>query len=109
VVSFAMSAMNTALSRVGSRSVSLTFVTGTLSRLGMHLALAVKRAPLPESQGLWDTHMYRARLLAGIWGGFLVGASLSGVGTPHFCVWVLLFPVAFLAALATFDGPDGNR
>lgn len=52
VVSFAMGAMNTALSRVGSQSVSLTFVTGTLSRLGMHLALAVKRAPLLESQGL---------------------------------------------------------
>jgi uncharacterized membrane protein YoaK (UPF0700 family) len=47
-----MGAMNTALSRVGSQSVSLTFVTGTLSRLGMHLALAVKRAPLLESQGL---------------------------------------------------------
>jgi hypothetical protein len=86
---------------------SLTFVTGTLSRLGMHLALAVKRAPLPESQGLWDTHMHRARLLAGIWSGFVVGALLSGVATPHFGVWVLLFPVAFQAALATFDGAAG--
>jgi hypothetical protein len=33
VLSFAMGAMNTALSRVGAQNVSLTFVTGTLSRI----------------------------------------------------------------------------
>jgi uncharacterized membrane protein YoaK (UPF0700 family) len=103
VVSFAMGAMNTALSRVGAQNVSLTFVTGTLSRIGMQLALAVRRAPLPDSQGSWDTHLYRTFLMAGIWAGFLTGALLSGMVTPRFGVWVLLFPVLILSALAAFD------
>jgi uncharacterized membrane protein YoaK (UPF0700 family) len=102
VISFAMGAMNTALSRVGAESVSLTFVTGTLSRLAVHLALAVRHAPLPDSQGAWDTHLHRALLLAGIWAGFLAGALLSGATTPRFGVWVLLLPILFLSALATF-------
>ena len=50
-VSFAMGIMNSALSRVGAQSVSLTFVTGTLSRVGSHLALAAKRAPLAGRAG----------------------------------------------------------
>jgi uncharacterized membrane protein YoaK (UPF0700 family) len=103
VISFAMGAMNTSLSRVGAQYVSLTFVTGTLSRIGVQLALAVRRAPLPDSQGSWDTHLYRALLSAGIWAGFLIGALLSGMATPRFGVWVLLFPVLILSALALLD------
>ncbi len=102
-ISFAMGLMNTALSRVGAQSVNLTFVTGTLSRLGMHLALAVKHAPLSDSQGPWDTHRRRARALATIWSGFLTGAILSGATTPRFGVWVLLAPTLALSALAAFD------
>ena len=52
VLSFAMGAMNTALSRVGAQYVSLTFVTGTLSRIGVQLALAVRHAPLPGQPGI---------------------------------------------------------
>ena len=103
MISFAMGAMNTALSRVGSQSVSLTFVTGTLSRIGMQLALAVSHAPLQDSQGTWDTHLHRTLLLAGIWAGFLAGALLSGAATPRFGVEALLFPVLALTALAAFD------
>ena len=103
VASFAMGVMNTALSRVGGEAVSLTFVTGTLSRLGVHLALAVRRAALPDSQGSWDTHTHRALLLARIWVAFLAGALLSGAATPSFGVWVLLFPISILSALAVFD------
>ena len=83
--------------------MSLTFVTGTLSRIGVELALAVRRAPLPNSQGSWDTHLRRARRLAGIWAGFLTGALLSGAATPRLGVWVLLFPMLILSALAAFD------
>ncbi len=103
VISFAMGAMNTALSRVGAESVSLTFVTGTLTRIAVHLALAVRRAPLPDSQGSWDTHLDRARHLGGIWAAFLAGALLSGATTPRFGVWVLLLPTLALSALAAFD------
>jgi uncharacterized membrane protein YoaK (UPF0700 family) len=102
-ISFSMGLMNTALSRVGAQSVNLTFVTGTLSRFGMHLALAVKRAPLSDSQGAWDTHWARALALATIWTGFLTGAILSGAATPRFGVWVLLAPLLALLVLAARD------
>jgi uncharacterized membrane protein YoaK (UPF0700 family) len=109
VISFTMGAMNTALSGVGARSrvagqtVSLTFVSGTLSRIGMELALAVSRAPLMDCQGPWDTHVLRALRLATIWAGFLIGALLSGAATPRLGVWALLFPMLTLVALAAFD------
>ncbi len=103
VISFAMGAMNAAPSRVGVQSVSLTFVSGTLSRIGVQLALAVRREPVPDSQGSWDTHLHRTLLLAGIWAGFLAGALLSGAATPRFGVWVLLFPILLLSVLAVFD------
>ena len=104
VVSFAMGVMNLALTRVGKQRVSLAFVTGTLHGLGEHLALAVMRAPLADSQGSWDTHSRRAGLLASIWSGFLAGALLSGAATPRFGAWILLLPVVMLAALAALDG-----
>lgn len=107
-ISFAMGIMNSALSRVGAQSVSLTFVTGTLSRVGSHLALAAKRAPLPDAQGPWDTHLRRAMLLARVWAGFLAGALLSGAATPRFGALVLSAPALILAALAAFDRPDGG-
>ena len=109
IISFAMGAMNTALSgvgvrsRVGAESVSLTFVTGTLSRIGTQLALAVKRAPLSDSQGPRDSHTRRALQLAVVWLGFLSGGVLSGAATLRFGVWALLFPMLALSALAVFD------
>jgi uncharacterized membrane protein YoaK (UPF0700 family) len=107
IVSFAMGVFNSALSRVGAQTVSLTFVTGTLSRVGSHLALAVRRAPLTDSQGPWDTHLRRALILARVWAGFIAGALLSGAATPRFGAWVLSAPVLILAALAAFDRRDG--
>jgi uncharacterized membrane protein YoaK (UPF0700 family) len=105
-ISFAMGIMNSALSRVGAESVSLTFVTGALSRVGSHLALAVKRAPLPDSQGPGDTHLRRALMLARLWAGFLVGAVLSGAATPRYGALVLSAPAMILAILAAFDRPN---
>ena len=107
IVSFAMGVFNSALSRVGAQAVSLTFVTGTLSRVGSHLALAARRAPLTDSQGPWDTHLRRAMILARVWGGFLGGALLSGAATLRFGAWVLLAPALILVALAMFDRGDG--
>jgi uncharacterized membrane protein YoaK (UPF0700 family) len=103
VLSFAMGVMNIALTRVGAQQVRLTFVTGTLHSLGEHLALALKHAPLPDSQGSWDTHTRRAGLLACIWCGFLAGAFLSGAGSGRFGAWILLLPIAMLFALTMFD------
>jgi uncharacterized membrane protein YoaK (UPF0700 family) len=105
-ISFAMGIMNNALSRVGAQAVSLTFVTGSLSRVGSSLALALRRAPLRDAQGPWDTHLRRALLLARIWVGFLVGALLSGAMTPRYGAVVLSAPALILAALAAFDRPE---
>jgi uncharacterized membrane protein YoaK (UPF0700 family) len=105
-ISFAMGIMNNALSRVGAQAISLTFVTGSLSRVGSSLALALRRAPLRDAQGPWDTHLRRALLLARIWLGFLVGAFLSGAATPRYGALVLAAPALILAALAAFDRPD---
>jgi uncharacterized membrane protein YoaK (UPF0700 family) len=107
IVSFAMGVFNSALSRVGEQAVSLTFVTGTLSRIGSLLALAARRAPLADSQGPWDTHLRRALMLVRVWAGFLAGAILSGATTPRYGVWVLSAPALILAVLATFDRQDG--
>jgi len=106
IVSAAMGVLNSAFSRVGAESVSLTFVTGTLSRVGAHLALALKRAPLTDAEGPWDTQLRRAMLLARLWAGFLAGAFMSGAATPRFGFWALLGPALALAALAAFDRPD---
>jgi uncharacterized membrane protein YoaK (UPF0700 family) len=107
-ISFAMGAMNTALSRIGDKSMSLTFVTGTLSRIGIQLALAVRRTPLTDSRGPRDSHTRRALQLAATWAGFLIGALLSGAATPRFGVWALLFPMLALSALAAFDSSSSE-
>jgi len=104
-LSLAMGMMNTAQSRIGAETVSLTFVTGDLHRMGSHFALAVKRAPLQDAQGPWDTHLRRARLLAGVCAGFLTGAALSGSATLHLGSWVLLPPLLILLALALVGVP----
>ncbi len=72
-LSLAMGLMNTAVTRVGGQSVSLGYVTGDLNHLADHLALAVKRVPVPQAQGPWDTHGRRAAWLVGIWTAFLIG------------------------------------
>ncbi|MEI9887130.1 MAG: YoaK family protein [Rhizomicrobium sp.] len=100
VLSFAMGAMNTSLPSVGKQAVNLTFVTGTLNRLGTHLALAARGAPLSDSDGAWDTHARRALWLAGIWAGFLLGAVLSGAVTALAGPWALLAPIGALLLLA---------
>ena len=101
-LSLAMGVLNTTLSQVGAQSVNLTFVTGTLNKIGSHLALAIKRAPLQDGQGPWDTHRRRAGLLAGIWVGFLSGALLAVAATSLFGVWGLLLPLLTLLTLAAF-------
>jgi uncharacterized membrane protein YoaK (UPF0700 family) len=105
-ISVAMGVMNNALSRVGAQAISLTFVTGSLSRVGSSLALALRRAPLRDAQGPWDTHLRRALMLARLWLGFLVGALLSGAATPRYGALVLAAPALILAVMAAFDRPD---
>jgi uncharacterized membrane protein YoaK (UPF0700 family) len=103
LLSLAMGMMNPALSKVGAESVSLTFVTGTLNRIGGHLAAAAGRKPLPDGQGPGDSHLARARIDASVWSGFLAGAGLSGMVGSHFRTWTLLPPCFVMIALGLFS------
>ncbi|HSC35385.1 MAG TPA: YoaK family protein [Thermodesulfobacteriota bacterium] len=103
MLSFTMGMMNTALSRVGNLMVNLTFVTGTLSQIGTHLALAAKRAPVEDGVGVWDTHLRRAIMLMLVWLGFLAGALLGGAATPRFGVRLLVLPLLIMLILAAFS------
>jgi uncharacterized membrane protein YoaK (UPF0700 family) len=103
MLSFTMGMMNTALSRVGNLMVNLTFVTGTLSQIGAHLALAAKRAPVEDGEGVWDTHLRRAIILILVWMGFIAGAILGGIATPRFGVRLLMLPLVIMLALAVLS------
>jgi uncharacterized membrane protein YoaK (UPF0700 family) len=103
MLSLAMGMMNPALSKVGAESVSLTFVTGTLNRIGGHLAATAGRKPLLEGQGPGDSHLARARIDASVWSGFLIGAGLSGVTGSHFRMWALLPPCVAMIGLGLFS------
>jgi uncharacterized membrane protein YoaK (UPF0700 family) len=98
MLSVAMGMINPAVTRIGGEPVSLTFVTGTLNKMANHLALGVHRAGLPNAEGRWDTHFYRAALEASLWVGFLAGAILSGAASSHFGVLELVpAPLALVA------------
>ena len=102
LLSLAMGMTNPALSKIGGESVSLTFVTGTLSRIGGHLAAAAGRKPLNE-QGSADSHLARAGIDASVWCAFLAGAVLSGVAGLNFRTWALLPPFIIMLALGLFS------
>lgn len=100
MLSFTMGMMNTSLSRVGNLMVNLTFVTGTLSQIGRHLAMAANRSPVRDGEGVWDTHLRRAIMLMLVWLGFIAGAILGGIAAPRFGVLLLMLPLVIMLALA---------
>jgi uncharacterized membrane protein YoaK (UPF0700 family) len=103
MLSVAMGMLNPAVTRVGSEPVSLTFVTGTLNKIGNHFAMAVRHIRLSDAQGPWDTHFYRAALEASLWIGFLLGAILSGAASRHFGVVELIPASLALVAFALMN------
>jgi len=106
LIAFAMGIMNTTFSRIGNEPVNLTFVTGTLNKIGMHLAMAAKRVPLEDAEGTRDTHISRAVLLTGVWASFLIGAVLAGVATATLKEWTLL-PAGGLLLIGGAFAPRG--
>ena len=103
MLSLGMGMMNPALSKVGAESVSLTFVTGTLSRVGGHLAAAAGRKPLPDGRGPGNSHLACARIDASVWSGFLIGAGLSGMAGSRFRMLALLPPCLVMMVLGLFS------
>jgi uncharacterized membrane protein YoaK (UPF0700 family) len=99
----AMGVVNPALTKIGVEPVSLTFVTGTLNRIGGHLASAAGRKPLTDSNGDGDSHLRRAGLDASVWSGFIGGAVLAGMLLPGLRAWALLPPCAVMVLLGMFS------
>jgi uncharacterized membrane protein YoaK (UPF0700 family) len=103
ILSTAMGILSTSITHVGGQAVSLGFVTGDLNSLAKHLAMGVKRAPMTQSQGSWDTHWRRAALLASLWAAFLGGATLGTALASRLAVWTLLLPALTLLVLPPLE------
>ena len=102
IISLGMGMLNPAVSKIGSEPVSLTFVTGTLNRMGGHLAAALNPQVMgsTESRG---SQLFRAGINASMWSGFLVGAVLSGLLATSWQRWALWPPCLVITAVAVFS------
>jgi uncharacterized membrane protein YoaK (UPF0700 family) len=89
-LAFAMGLQNTAMSRVGERAVGLTYVTGTLVRLGSELAESIARRAKPWA---WNRD-------AGLWLAMVTGAVAGAVLFGHLGLRALLVPVVVALSLA---------
>lgn len=109
LLSFAMGLINPSLPRIGGEPVSLTFVTGTLNRIGGDLAQAAHQIVPANQQGPSDTHLRRALLEAGVWASFFTGAILSAAAA-RFGVLQLLpaMLVLGLFALSASSSKEGS-
>ena len=112
LLSFAMGMVNPMLPKIGGESVSLTFMTGTLSRIGGHLGLALVGAAVPGSEGAWDTHLHRARVITQLWASFLIGAVLAAVAMSvarNFALWpaiALMLLIGLATAFEDYPPPE---
>jgi len=93
VLAFGMGLVNPVHSRVGKEPAGVTFVTGTLNRLGKNVALAMRGHAIANPEGPWDNYWRRARIDLQLWGSFAGGAVLSGLATLYFNA-LALFPAA---------------
>jgi uncharacterized membrane protein YoaK (UPF0700 family) len=98
-LAFSMGVLSSTIRRVGGQVLNVGFVTGDLIKLGAHLALAARRAPVSDCQGAWDTHAWRAIVLTRIWACLLAGAVFAGAAGARLGVLVLLLPAAILVAV----------
>lgn len=90
VLVLAMGVENAIFQRRGSVTVGLTYVTGTLVRMGQHLAAALTGGP----RWAWLP-------FAGLWLGFAAGA-LTGAVASGVLADYSLWPAAFVCATLTW-------
>lgn len=104
--------VNPVLSKVGTESVGLTFMTGNLNRMAGHLAAAVRREPLADAQTPNDSHLRRVRIALSDWLSFVAGAVIASLFVASCKAWVLAPPFALMLVLATViqvaDTPSGR-
>jgi uncharacterized membrane protein YoaK (UPF0700 family) len=109
ILSMAMGLLNPAVTRMGTEPQSLTFVTGTLNKIGGHLALAVRGERPADAEGSGDTHLRRALREGYIWTGFLAGAVFSGLATPRLGKFSLAPACVVLIVVAVVSHDDAMR
>jgi uncharacterized membrane protein YoaK (UPF0700 family) len=80
-------------------------MTGGLSALGNHLALAVRRRPVLSPKGAWHTQAYRAGIAAQLLAAFIAGAVLAGIALNFTTNLALLPPIAVMLVLALVSTP----
>ena len=103
LLAVAMGVLNTTVAQVAGQSVNLGFVTGDLKSLGEHLAKALSRTPIRDSQGPWDTHLSRAVTVSAVWAAFFCGAVLGTGAASHFATWTLVVPAVVLLVIAAIE------
>jgi uncharacterized membrane protein YoaK (UPF0700 family) len=108
ILSSAMGILNTSITHVAGQSVNLGFVTGDLSNIAQRVAMGIKRDPVPQMQGDWDNHWWRAALLTGIWVAFLAGAVLGAALASRFAVGALFVPVLMLLSFGLLERAANN-
>ncbi|HEY4191877.1 MAG TPA: YoaK family protein [Mesorhizobium sp.] len=89
----AMGAMNTLFQRDGEVSVGVTYMTGTLVKLGQRLAAALTGGP----RWAWAPYLL-------LWLGLMIGAICGAAAYPRFGLVALWLPVAILLALSGLSG-----
>jgi uncharacterized membrane protein YoaK (UPF0700 family) len=101
LLSTAMGVLNTCITRVGGQNVSLGYVTGDLNNFAQHVALGIKRTPIPDPRDASDTRWRRATVLASVWSAFLAGAVLGSAMVPRLAAWTLLLPCGLLLIISS--------
>jgi len=102
-LSISMGLTNSSVTKVGSQSVSLGFMTGDLNNLARHLTNAFRRRPAEQAQGSWDTPLDRITILATLWTSFFCGAIVGTVLSLYLGANMLLIPATVMLVLAFFE------
>ncbi|EKE43851.1 hypothetical protein OCGS_2185 [Oceaniovalibus guishaninsula JLT2003] len=89
-LAIAMGAQNATLGKVGDSSVSLTYVTGMVARIGKGLAQLATGQPQPVRWGFFML----------MWIGLIAGATLGAALQGAWGLTALILPVIVLAMLA---------
>jgi uncharacterized membrane protein YoaK (UPF0700 family) len=99
LLSLGMGTVNAILPKIGAESVSLTFMTGNLNRIGGHLAGAICRESLADARSPNESHLTRARVELSVWLSFVTGAIVAGVFVSTLRTWALVPPLTAMAVL----------
>lgn len=100
LMAFAMGSANAVFQREGEVSVGVTYMTGTLVKLGQHLAAALAGGP----RFIWASYLL-------LWLGLVAGAVAGSAAFPILglgALWIAVAVAALLLAGAAALGPSGK-